>query len=198
MLSADTLEQTRELIMAALADWQPARTSDVAERAIFSTSSAPCVLSQDERQEAPISATSTRRKGSSKLNCSEDVFDHLRALRTIKGLASHLGKWLLYRYGDETYRVHLPGLVEVMIFELPDKPKQQRSLAKLENMVARRLINEREFFEMKTKDLFEAMGVSKSVYFRRYARHGEQLSNQLERLDIEALSHFYRAYNTQI
>ncbi|MBD1559614.1 hypothetical protein HC752_21965 [Vibrio sp. S9_S30] len=195
---ADILDQSRELIMEALADWQPPRNEDGSQRAIFNVNAPKRTANDNERQPEILNATDTRRKGTSKLNCSEYVFDHLRIKRIINEMPGHLGKWLLYRYGESHHSEHLPQLIEVVISELGDQPKQQRTAEKVEKLVTKRLINEREFVELRTKDLFEAIGVSKSVYFRRYQKTNESLNEHVQALDTKALQEFGYAYLTQI
>ena len=85
----ELLEENRALIMEALATYQPSKSNDGSERAIFNVGSTKRVTNDNERPAEPLSATSSRRKGTSKLNCSEDVFEHLRVEKTIQKLTRY-------------------------------------------------------------------------------------------------------------
>ncbi|EHZ7344533.1 hypothetical protein K6O87_004117 [Vibrio vulnificus] len=201
MLTDELLEETRDLIMESLATWQPSKSDGVT---IYNKKTSRMAFNSNAEGEDSakrrdtISATATRRKGTSKLNCSEDVFEHLRVARTINTLPSHFAKWLLYRYGEAPQTELLPGLVEIVMSELPNLPAQARSKSKVETMAAQILLNQREFADLQAKGLFEAIGVSKQVYFRRYATHSSAISAQLNALDCNALEAFFVAHNSDL
>lgn len=191
------LEETRTLIMEALATYQPSRTDDGSERAIFNVGSTKRVANDNERQPEPLSATCSRRKGTSKLNCSEDVFEHLRAQRTIKSLPTHLAKWLVYRYGENPSSSLISSLVNVVIDELPLDNCRKPTKEKVQTMLIERLTR-REFVDCLQRNLFEAIGVKKQTYFECYAKHNDNITNQFHALDELALLSFFVAHNTHI
>lgn len=187
--------------MESLATWQPSKSDGVT---IYNKKSSRMAFNSNAEGEDsakrrdPISATATRRKGTSKLNCSEDVFEHLRVARTINTLPSHFAKWLLYRYGEAPQTELLPGLVEIVMSELPNLPAQARSKSKVETMVERILINQREFVALQERGIFDAIGVCESAYFMRYAPHRKTISAQLNALDCNALEAFFVAHNSDL
>ncbi|MBV7264334.1 hypothetical protein KCG43_20185 [Photobacterium sp. WH24] len=187
-LPAQFMDDARELIIEALTNWQPLKSNDIT--LYCSQGRRPKHLNADERDRDPFSVNGTRRKGTAKLNCSGNVYEHLRVQRTISALPSHLAKWLLYRYGDDDTRGLLPDMVEIIMKDIP-LPKQARSQKRVEQLVTRRLMNAREFNDLRMKELFEAMGISKQVFFRRYSSHNEQLNERLSALDKHAISEFY-------
>lgn len=197
MISAhEMLEQARELIMESLATYQPSKTNDGSERAMFNTGSAKRVTNDNERPAEPLSATSSRRKGTSKLNCSEHVFEHLRVQRTIKSLPTHLAKWLVYRYGEDPSTHLIPSLVNVVVDELPLDKCRKKTKEKVQTMLVERLTR-REFIDCLQRNLFEEIGVSERVYFMRYAEHNRNITSQFSTLDNQALSAFCIAFYTQ-
>lgn len=192
----ELLEETRTLIMEALATYQPSKTNDGSERAIFNVGSTKRVTNDNERPSEPLSATCSRRKGTSKLNCSEDVFEHLRVQRTIKNLPTHLAKWLVYRYGENPSTSLVPSLVGVVVDELPLDGCRKSTKQKIQTMLFERLTR-REFVDCLQRNLFEAIGVAERIYYRRYAYHNDNITNQFHALDKLALRAFYISHNTQ-
>ncbi|EGR2303058.1 hypothetical protein D0814_23145 [Vibrio parahaemolyticus] len=193
----ELLEANRTLIMEALATYQPSKSNDGSERAIFNVGSTKRITNDNERPAEPLSATSSRRKGTSKLNCSEDVFEHLRVQRTIKKLPAHLAKWLVYRYGENPSNSLVPSLVNVVVNELPLDNCRKPTKEKVETMLVERLTR-REFVDCLQRNLFEAIGVKKQTYFECYAKHNDNITSQFYALDKLALRAFYIAHNTQI
>lgn len=193
----ELLEANRTLIMEALATYQPSKSNDGSERAIFNVGSTKRITNDNERPAEPLSATSSRRKGTSKLNCSEDVFEHLRVQRTIKNLPTHLAKWLVYRYGESPSNSLVPSLVNVVINELPLDNCRKPTKQKVQTMLVERLTR-REFVDCLQRNLFEAIGVKKQTYFECYAKHNDNITSQFYALDKLALRAFYIAHNTQI
>lgn len=192
----ELLEETRTLIMEALATYQPSKTNDGSERAIFNVGSTKRVTNDNERPSEPLSATCSRRKGTSKLNCSEDVFEHLRVQRTIKNLPTHMAKWLVYRYGENPSTSLVPSLVNVVVDELPLDNCRKPTKQKVQTMLVERLTR-REFVDCLQRNLFEAIGVKKQTYFECYAKHNDNITNQFHVLDKLALRSFYISHNTQ-
>ncbi|WP_322805310.1 hypothetical protein SO574_23265 (plasmid) [Vibrio alfacsensis] len=192
----ELLEETRTLIMEALATYQPSKSNDGSERAIFNVGSTKRVTNDNERPSEPLSATSSRRKGSSKLNCSEDVFEHLRVQRTIKKLPTHLAKWLIYRYGENPSTSLVPSLVNVVVDELPLDNCRKPTKQKVRTMLVERLTR-REFVDCLQRNLFEAIGVSEQAYYMCYAKHNNSITEQFNVLDKLALRAFCVLHNTQ-
>lgn len=191
----ELLEETRALIMEALATYQPSKSNDGSERAIFNVGSTKRVTNDNERPAEPLSATSSRRKGTSKLNCSEDVFEHLRVEKTIQKLPSHLAKWLVYRYGENPSSSLVSSLVNVLVDELPLENCRKPTKEKVQTMLVERLTR-REFVDCLQRNLFEAIGVRKQTYFECYAKHNDSITDQFDALDKLALSSFCILHNT--
>lgn len=196
MFPDNLIEQARELIMQALANYQPSKSDD-APTLYISSGRRSIDDFRQERQDSPINANSTRRKGSAKLNCSEDVFEHLKVEKTIRKLPAHYQKWICYQYGEHTDLSLIPDLVEIIIegVELPNV--QARSKEHAKNLITRQVMTVREFMEcraLQTKEIVEALGVQRRIAIKKYRPQSVTVSDFMKRFDADVLAEFYRLH----
>ena len=187
-------ENDRILITSALAHYQPAKTSDGSERAIFSIDNHPTKRKHRRITPQTMHATSTRNKGVSRLNCSENVFEHLKVQRTIKALSPIVASWLVYRYGENPPQTLLPLLIEAVMDQLPLTKCRKKTQQNVRLMLTERL-SRREFDDCLQRHLFESMGVSEQAYYASYAKHNTNITKQIQALDQQSLLAFFQCHN---
>ena len=187
------LEETRALIAQALAIYQPQKSSAGFDGAMYNLEQRPSSKRQGERITDPLHIKASRSHKGARLNCSDDVFEHLRVQRVLKSLPSHLAKWLIYKYGESSPDSMVPELVSIVEGELPIENCRKPTKAKIRNMVFERLTR-REFVDCLQRNLFEAIGVKKQTYFQCYAKHNDSITDQFQALDELSLRTFQRQF----
>ena len=191
----DFFEATRIRIMEALATYQPEINSDFSEKSIFNL-----VRNGKEPQKKGHHQSSvikgTRNAAISKLNCSDDVFEHLKIQRVINNLPIDINNWLLYRYADSPSLNHVPALLNALMERLPLEKCRKPTQKKVLSILVLRLVK-RDFLDCLHRTYFEAVGIKKQTYYECYAKHNDNITLLFDSFDRLALCEFYERYMAQ-
>ncbi|WP_141341513.1 hypothetical protein [Vibrio harveyi] len=179
MYTEQQREYMRDLLIAALADYQ---------KKVGGTDASAIIKTQGyEKIANAMSCQQSRPRGTSKENCSPDVFEHIQLLRLLQTVPLLNRKWLKYRYSEEFSGKLATDLIEVVIGELEYFAGRKQKVSKLRKMVEKIVISRRDLVEFQQKDLADAMNINRTTLFRSYREHSEETSQHLNKLDNQSL-----------
>lgn len=173
-------ESMRARLLAAFADYHRQTNGAYSAVGVVNTNGYKAVA-------AAMKGKETRAKGSSKILCSDDVFEHNRLLRRVNDLPILLKFWVLYRYTEQFSPRIKAELIEIGLGECGLLSGQMRVVTKLEKIGDRLIMNRREFASLSASDLAKVAGVHPSVYARTYQEKADMFTEYFDELDNQAL-----------
>ena len=130
----------------------------------------------------------SRPRGTSKENCSPDVFEHLQLLRTIKKLPSHYQKWLKYRYGEGNSPRLAQDMIELTLGDLDFLSGRPEKKRRLKQLVTTWVVSRSQFVGLLQKDIIEALNINRNAFVKTYSAASKSIDTHLQELDSQALN----------
>lgn len=186
MYSEQQREMMRDLLMEAFADYTKTTGGAYDNTGVVNTSGYAHIANAMNTQQ-------TRPRGTSKENCSQNIFQHLKLLNLLKTLPSHYQKWLKYRYGETNSPQLAQDLIEISLGELEFLSGRPEKKKRLRQLVTTWVVSRRQFVELMQKDIIAQLNINRSTFVNTYRKASEAVDSHLGALDEKALDAMLQA-----
>lgn len=186
MYSEQQREMMRDLLMEAFADYTKTTGGAYDNTGVVNTAGYAHIANAMNTQQ-------TRPRGTSKENCSQNIFQHLKLLNLLKTLPSHYQKWLKYRYGETISPQLAQDLIEISLGELEFLSGRPEKKKRLRQLVTTWVVSRRQFVELMQKDIIAELNINRSTFVNTYRKSSEAVSSHLGALDEKALDAMLQA-----
>lgn len=180
MYSEQQREMMRDLLMEAFADYTKTTCGAYDNTGVVNTTGYAHIANAMNTQQ-------TRPRGTSKENCSQNIFMHLKLLNLLKTLPSHYQKWLKYRYGETNSPQLAKDLIEISLGELEFLSGRPEKKKRLRQLVTTWVVSRRQFVELMQKDIIAELNINRSTFVNTYRKASETVNTHLLILDEKAL-----------
>lgn len=170
----------RDLLMEAFADYNKTTGGAYDNTGVVNTAGYAHIANAMNTQQ-------TRQRGTSKENCSQNIFHHLRLLKLLKTLPSHYQKWLKYRYGETISPQLAQDLIEISLGDLDFLSGRPEKKKRLKQLVTTWVISRRQFVELMQKDIIAELNINRSTFVNTYRKASQTIDAHLVALDEKAL-----------
>ncbi len=186
MYSEQQREMMRDLLMEAFADYTKTTGGAYDNTGVVNTAGYAHIANAMNTQQ-------TRPRGKSKENCSQNLFQHLKLLKTLKTLPSHYQKWLKYRYGENNSPQLAQDLIEISLGELEFLSGRPEKKKRLRQLVTTWVVSRRQFVELMQKDIIAELNINRSTFVNTYRKASQAVDSHLAVLDEKALDAMLKA-----
>lgn len=186
MYTEQQREVMRDDLMAAFADYNKTTCGAYNNTAVINTAGYAVLANA-------MNAQQSRPRGTSKENCSQDVFDHLQLLKALKTLPSHYQKWLKYRYGEDNSPQLAQDMVSLTLGELDFLSGRPEKKRRLKQLVTTWVLSRRQFVELLQKDIIEALNINRNAFVKTYSAASKSIDEHLQVFDSQAIDAILRA-----
>ncbi|NGZ17988.1 hypothetical protein G6Z94_11625 [Vibrio aestuarianus] len=186
MYTEQQREVMRDDLMAAFADYTKTTVGAYNNTGVINTSGYAVLANA-------MNAQQSRPRGTSKENCHQEVFKHLRILRALKALPSHSQKWLKYNYSEKNSPQLAHDMIELTLGDLDFLSGRPQKKRRLKELVTTWVLCRCQFRELLQKDIIEALSISRTAFVKTYSGPSNKVGEHLKALDNQALDEILEA-----
>lgn len=186
MYTEQQREMMRDWLMAAFADYTKTTGGAYDNTGVVNTAGYAHLANAMNTQQ-------TRPRGTSKENCSQQVFQHIQLLRKLKTLPSHHQKWLKYRYGETNSPQLAQDMIELTLGEMDFLSGRPEKKKRLKQLVTTWVLSRRQFVQILQKDIIEALNINRATFVKTYRAASQSIDGHLMALDGKALDALLKA-----